>query len=277
MLITERQAPSCFRELARQGYKRIEYKTRRGRGFHYEKAFNAGLLRRTYFFSDVKGGLDLFRSHSWNFPRLKEVNRKFGQIIERAKTLKKIAGEGKSTWAIKEDIRELLAKPISNDRIENESSLKQLKRLQGFDELLFDLRELRNRYKDLIDTIRKTDELRADRWDLYSVDAIDGNDASIKDRLEIARFALYCGDSYSLEQRAGAPRETQSLTLAEQILVEKMHRCGKGTPKGSPRMIASEIGLEQRKYSDRTWKKKESALIQGVKRHLRRKGLIRRK
>jgi hypothetical protein len=92
----------------------------------------------------------------------------------------------------------------------------------------------------------------------------------------IAELALLLNDSVNLEPApVGGPSETRGLTLDEQKLAEDMRQRGKGTEKGSIRVIASEIGLEQRKYSDRTWKKKEPALIQDVKRHFRRKGLIR--
>jgi len=65
---------------------------------------------------------------------------------------------------------------------------------------------------------------------------------------------------------------TRAITLDEQNLAEDMRRRGKGTEGGSIRFIAEEI-RERRGVGP----KKETALRQAVKRHLRRAGLIRRK
>lgn len=85
--------------------------------------------------------------------------------------------------------------------------------------------------------------------------------------LRFVRAALEYKNSSRLETR-GAPPRTRALTTAEQATAEDMRRRGKGTEKGSVRYIAEEIRLK-RAASHR----REPALRQSIKRHLRRRGL----
>lgn len=300
-------------KLVRQGYKRVKtFKLGGKQHFDYERIFNNGLLRRRI--TPVGGGKRaslFYHSHFWNFPRLKRVNKKFGDLIERGKKLKKIVGQGKSVWDIKQMLRKLQSEEtlymkkmrkakiaeisrllrelrsetrLSPAVIEKRSQIIQLlseiknppryqpldnccKQHKQFLHSLSELRKIRETYRELIENIVMSNEPLSTYWDLSS------DDAGIKNRLHIARFALYCEDSHSLIQRVGHPRETQSLNDDEQKIAEKMRQKGWGTERGSIRFITEEF----RERNLPSGKKKPATTIQNLKRHFRRKGLIRRK
>jgi hypothetical protein len=89
-------------------------------------------------------------------------------------------------------------------------------------------------------------------------------------------FLYELSESRYFTMAGGAPRGTRALTLPEQKLAEKMRRRGKGTTKGSYRIIASRIA-ELRNIPIEEEGQALPTLIQDLKRHFRRKGLIRRK
>jgi hypothetical protein len=83
-------------------------------------------------------------------------------------------------------------------------------------------------------------------------------------------FMYELSTSRNYTQGGGGPKGTRALTIPEQKLAEKMRRRGMGTEAGSIRFIAEEL-------RERGNRKKQFALIQDIKRHFRRTGLIRSK
>ena len=126
----------------------------------------------------------------------------------------------------------------------------------------YDFQKFCERYRPLIDLIERHDDMRT----YYHVPGLINARPRAKKLLQALAAALAGHHSKGI----GAPKGTRSLTPTEQKHAEKMRRRGKGTEKGSVRMIASTIG-ENRDYSLSTEGRKVPALARTLKRYFRRK------